>query len=91
MFAARIWTGCEYICSAYDHGQDTAFYMCPDKITSLAAASLSGTNSVDAVLGCQVHAGNIHSDERHTFFGLLLREVFRSFISAEYYLQIRMS
>ncbi|CAM9658675.1 unnamed protein product, partial [Pylaiella littoralis] len=52
---ARIWTGCEYICSAYDDGQDAAFYICPDIIMSLAAASLSGTDSVDAVLGCQDH------------------------------------
>ncbi|CAM9487648.1 unnamed protein product, partial [Hapterophycus canaliculatus] len=49
----RIWTGCDYICSAYDDGQDAAFYMCHDRIVSLAAASLSGEDSVDAVLGCQ--------------------------------------
>lgn len=54
--AVRIWTGCDYICSAYDDGQDTAFYMCHDRIASLATASFSGPDSVDAVLGCQVHA-----------------------------------
>lgn len=50
----RIWTGCDYICSAYDDGQDAAFYMCHDRIVSLTSASLSGEESVDAVLGCQV-------------------------------------
>lgn len=50
----RIWTGCEYICSAYDDGRDAAFYMCHDRITSLVAASLTQGDSVDAVLGCQV-------------------------------------
>ncbi|CAM9764264.1 unnamed protein product [Scytosiphon promiscuus] len=49
----RIWTGCDYICSAYDDGQDAAFYMCHDRIMSLIAASISGEDSVDAVLGCQ--------------------------------------
>ncbi|CBN79191.1 Bardet-Biedl syndrome protein 7 [Ectocarpus siliculosus] len=49
----RIWTGCDYICSAYDDGKDSAFYMCHDRISSLVAASVSGTDSVDAVLGCQ--------------------------------------
>eukprot|EP00752_Nemacystus_decipiens_P012116 g10741.t1 len=52
---ARIWTGCDYICSAYDDGQDAAFYMCHDRIASLATASFSGTDAVDAVLGCQDH------------------------------------
>eukprot|EP00903_Cladosiphon_okamuranus_P008387 g8063.t1 len=51
----RIWTGCDYICSAYDNGQDSAFYMCHDRIASLVTASFSGSDSVDAVLGCQDH------------------------------------
>lgn len=50
----RIWTGCDYICSAYDDGQDVAFYMCHDRIASLASVSLTGGDSIDAVLGCQV-------------------------------------
>lgn len=58
----RIWTGCDYICSAYDDGKDSAFYMCHDRISSLVAASVSGTDSVDAVLGCQVRR-NKHSRE----------------------------
>lgn len=56
VIVCRIWTGCDYICSAYDDGQDSAFYMCHDQIASLVTASVSGPDSMDAVLGCQVHA-----------------------------------
>lgn len=50
----RIWTGCEFICSAYDDGRDAASYMCGERITAVTVAEITGNDALDVVLGCQV-------------------------------------
>lgn len=68
----RIWTGCDFICSAYDDGRDASFYMCHDRIGSLTMANFTNGTTLDAVLGCQVCRvaeldGGIALFHRHEF------------------------
>lgn len=57
MYPCRLWTGCDFICSAYDDGKDASFYMCHDRIGSLTMANLTtGGSRLDAVLGCEASA-----------------------------------
>jgi Bardet-Biedl syndrome 7 protein len=49
----KIYTGCEFVYSSYDNGNDVAYYMCHDQINALLMEHVTRDDDYNAILGCQ--------------------------------------
>lgn len=58
----KIYTGCEFVYSSYDNGNDVAYYMCHDHINAMLMEHVTRDDQYNAVLGCQDNCIRIISE-----------------------------